>query len=254
MSPAADDLLALTGVTKTFKRFVALDDVSLGVPDRQRRAIIGPNGAGKSTLINIIGGQLRPDNGEIRFAGTDLLRVPPYRRPQRGIGRTFQISNTFTRLTALENVLSALNAASSGALGFSIAKLEALDDRAIALLVEVELAHASGETVDRLSHGDRKRLELAMILALEPRLLLLDEPTAGMGLSERRRLVDLISRVVEQRGMTLVFVEHDIDTVFRIAEHITVMARGAVFAEGPPDAVAGNEEVQRIYLGGRMVS
>ena len=254
MRPEAGDLLALDGVTKSFKRFVALNDVSLSVPDRQRRAIIGPNGAGKSTLINIVSGQLRPDHGEIRFDGVSLLRVPPFRRPGLRIGRTFQISNTFTRLTVLENVLSALNAASAGALGFSVAKLKALNDHAVALLNEVELAHAKAQTVDNLSHGDRKRLELAMILALDPRLLLLDEPTAGMGLSERHRLVDLISRVVEQRGMTLVFVEHDIDMVFRIAEYITVMARGAVFAEGPPDIVAGNDEVQRIYLGGRRVT
>ena len=118
MSPEAGDLLALDGVTKTFKRFVALNDVSLSVPDRQRRAIIGPNGAGKSTLINIVSGQLRPDHGKIRFDGIDLLRVPPFRRPRLRIGRTFQISNTFTQLTVLENVLSALNAASAGALGF----------------------------------------------------------------------------------------------------------------------------------------
>ena len=254
MSPGASDLLVLDAVTKTFKRFVALNNVSLSVPDRQRRAIIGPNGAGKSTLINIVSGQLRPDRGEIHFDGNDLLRVPPFRRPRLRIGRTFQISNTFNRLTVLENVLSALNAAGEGALGFSVARLKALDDRAVALLDEVELGHAKAQTVDNLSHGDRKRLELAMILALEPRLLLLDEPTAGMGLSERHRLVDLISRVVEQRSMTLVFVEHDIDMVFRIAEYITVMARGTVFAEGSPDTVAGNDEVQRIYLGGRMVS
>ena len=244
--------LAVRGLVKRFGQFVALDGVDLKVAPREIRAVIGPNGAGKTTLINVLGGQLVADGGSVELHGRRLgRRRHPHQVAKLGVGRTFQISSTFRRMTVLDNMLYAHHAGSGRWFGLDAARLRRLREPAMADLETIGLTHCAGQAVDDVSHGDRKRLEFGMVLAARPALLLLDEPTAGMGLGERQELIELVLSVARERGLTLVFVEHDIDAVFRAAESITVMALGRVFAEGAPDEIARNEEVQEIYLGGR---
>jgi len=243
--------LTISGLRKTFGRFVALDGVNLTVNEGERRAVIGPNGAGKSTLINVLGGQLVGDSGRVEFNGNRIMKKFPHQMSKMGIGRTFQISSTFRRMTVYENMLAAHTAASSTWFSLSSRKLTQMRDAVMADLKTIQLDKVADQVVDDVSHGDRKRLEFGMTLAGKPKMLLLDEPTAGMGLGERAELFDLVLKLVEELRLTLIFVEHDIDAVFRAAERITVMHIGQVFAEGTPDEIAKNEQVQEIYLGGR---
>ncbi len=246
----ADPILVATNVNKRYGKFVALAGVDLALERGERRALIGPNGAGKSTFISILGGQQAGGPGSsVRFGDDDISGAPPHRIARMGIGRTFQISRTFRRLTVLENMQSALLAREGGALGLSTARLKALREPALQVIDEVGLAASTGHAVEDLSHGDRKRLEFGMVLATRPKLFLLDEPTAGMGLAERSELMEMMVRHTTQREITLLFVEHDIDIVFRFADRITVMARGKVFAEGTPAEIASHAAVQEIYLG-----
>lgn len=242
-------ILALTDVAKSFGRFNALKGVSFAVAPGECRAVIGPNGAGKSTMINVLSGLLLADAGEVRFQGRDITGRSPHEIARLGIGRTFQISRTYRPMTVYENMLSAHVGAAPGRFSLSRRRLEALHEPAMASLAAVGLEALADAKVEEISHGDRKKLEFGMVIATGPRLLLLDEPTAGMGLRERHELMDIVARQVRERGITLLFVEHDIDVVFRVADSITVMALGAVFAEGTPDAIAANAEVQEIYLG-----
>ena len=247
---SAGPILVAKNVNKSYGKFVALAGVDLTLESRERRALIGPNGAGKSTFISIVGGQQGGGpGGSVQFCGTDISGAAPHRIAGLGIGRTFQISRTFRRLTVLDNMLSALLATTGSALSLSTTRLGALREPAMHMLEEVSLAAAAGDLVEDLSHGDRKRLEFGMVLATRPRLLLLDEPTAGMGPAERRGLMEMMVRHTTQREITLLFVEHDIDIVFRFADRITVMARGRVFAEGTPAEIAADRAVQDIYLG-----
>ncbi len=247
---SGDPILVARNVNKRYGKFVALDGVDFELERGERRALIGPNGAGKTTFISIIGGQQSAGpGGTVRFGGKDISGAPPHRIARMGIGRTFQISRTFRRLTVLENMFAALLPATGASLSLSGARLRSQRAPAMSMLEEVGLAESAGVTVDDLSHGDRKRLEFSMVLATGPRLLLLDEPTAGMGLSERSELMEMMVRHTTRREITLLFVEHDIDIVFRFAQRITVMARGKVFAEGSPDQIADDRSVQDIYLG-----
>jgi branched-chain amino acid transport system ATP-binding protein len=247
---SADPIFVAKNVNKSYARFVALAGVDLELKRGERRALIGPNGAGKTTFISIVGGQQRGGaSGSVHFCGVDISGATPHRIARLGIGRTFQISQTFGRLSVLENMLAALLANAGGALGLSTARLRALREPALAMLGEVGLADAAGDLAQDLSYGDRKRLEFGMVLATRPRLLLLDEPTAGMGIAERRGLMEMMVRHTTEREITLLFVEHDIDIVFRFADRITVMARGKVFAEGTPAEIAADRSVQDIYLG-----
>ena len=243
--------LSVRGLVKRFGRFVALDGVDLSVAAGEVRAVIGPNGAGKTTLINVLGGQLVADAGVVEVHGRRLSRQHPHQVAKLGVGRTFQISSTFRRMTVYDNMLYAHHAGTGSWLGLDTAQLRRLREPVMEDLAAIGLTHCAGQAVDDVSHGDRKRLEFGMVLATSPTLLLLDEPTAGMGLSERQELIDLVLSVANERGLTLVFVEHDIDAVFRAARYITVMALGRVFAEGRPDEIAANAEVQEIYLGKR---
>lgn len=243
--------LRLANVSRAFGGFIAMESVSLDVPTGERRAVIGPNGAGKSTLINVASGLLTPTSGNVLFNGRDVTKLSLHRRTRLGIGRTFQISSIFPRLTVFENVLATIDAARGNTFSIRPWRLTQWNAAVETLLCEVGLQQFENRMAEAISHGDRKRLELAMVLALEPELLLLDEPTAGMGMAERKGLIDLVERVVKERGLTLLFVEHDIDVVFRIADRITVMNRGRIFAEGSPGEIANNREVQEIYLGSR---
>ncbi len=245
----SEPILRARGVSKTYGKFIALAGVDFALQPGERRALIGPNGAGKSTFVSILAGSQPSSGGTVHFDGKDVSGASPQQIARLGIGRTFQISRTFRRLTVLDNLRAALLAGRPGCLSISATRLASLEAPAMAMLSEIGLADAAQRLSEDLSLGDRKRLEFGMVLATEPRLLLLDEPTAGMGLKERRELMELVAQHTRARRITLLFVEHDIDIVFRFADRITVMARGKVFAEGTPHEIAANQAVQDIYLG-----
>jgi branched-chain amino acid transport system ATP-binding protein len=250
VSNAMPPLLEARNISKTFGRFVAVAGVDLLIRKGERRALIGPNGAGKSTLLSILGGQQAGGAGaRVLLDGDDVSGLQPQDLARRGVGRTFQISRTFRKMTVAENMLASLLPQAGLIYSLSTRRLNILREQAEAILTEVGLSRRRGMIVDEISHGDRKRLEFGMVLATRPRLLLLDEPAAGMGLQERQELMAMMLDQVTRNGITLVFVEHDIDIVFRIADVITVMARGRIFAEGSPQEIASNRDVQDIYLG-----
>lgn len=250
-TPPADTILKVRGLKKSFGRFMALSGVDLDVRAGEVRAVIGPNGAGKTTLINVLGGQLVGDVGQVVFAEKNLMKKFPHQVSALGVGRTFQISSTFRRMTVFENMLTAHNAASGRWFSLNTRHLREMQDAVMRDLEAIHLRELADKVVDDISHGDRKRLEFGMVLASHPRLMLLDEPTAGMGPQERHDLIDLMLGEIRARKITLLFVEHDIDMVFRAADYISVMADGKVFAEGLPGEIAENQDVQEIYLGGK---
>jgi branched-chain amino acid transport system ATP-binding protein len=229
--------LELRGVSKRFGPIRALDGVSLSVEAESMVAIIGPNGAGKSTLFALVSGELHPSDGAILLAGRDLHRLAPERRARLGLGRTFQSARGFAGLTVRENVELAL------------VRRGRREEEVREALAEVRLLELGERRAGALAQGERKRLELAMVLAQRPKLLLLDEPTAGMGAEERVAIMELIVGAIGRRGLTMVFTEHDMETVFAHARRIVVLDRGAVVADGSPRAVRADERVQEIYLG-----
>jgi branched-chain amino acid transport system ATP-binding protein len=245
-----DVIFSAKNVNKSFGSFRALSGVSIDLLAGERRALIGPNGAGKSTFINIVGGQLAGDkNSQIHFEDREISGYQPDRISRSGIARTFQVSRVYGTLTVYENVLSALLTSSGRSFSLAPSHMTDLSDQVFAQLEQISLADFAHSAAEDISHGDRKRLEFGMAMTGKPRLLLLDEPTAGMGLKERHELMEFVVEHVGLHGITLLFVEHDIDVVFKVAERITVMALGQVFAEGSPDEIAANQEVQDIYLG-----
>ena len=230
--------LELRDLRKSFGGICAVDGMSLRVGAGERVAVIGPNGAGKSTLFGLISGELRADAGEVLLAGMSVRGVRPARRARRGVGRTFQSARLFAGLTVGENVELAQVAAGRRGEGPGGA------------LQEVGLQAQAPREAGVLAQGERKRLELAMVLAGAPRVLLLDEPTAGMGREERAAIMEMIVGAVERRRSTMVFSEHDVDTVFAYARRVVVMDRGKPIADGTPEAVREDERVRRVYLGG----
>jgi len=236
-------------LSKSFGGVRAVADVDLVMRRGEIRALIGPNGAGKTTFFNVLTGQLRPDAGEVRFKGERLSGLSPHAVCRRGIGRTFQITATFASLSALENVQVALLAhrRRTYAVFARAAVLEV--DAARALLVQVGLGNQADRHARVLAYGDLKKLELAMALANDPELLLLDEPTAGMAPAERGALMALTQRIARERDLTVLFTEHDMDVVFAVADRIMVLHQGRVIAEGAPAEVRAHPEVQRVYLG-----
>jgi branched-chain amino acid transport system ATP-binding protein len=236
--PQAAPVLELRDVSKRFGGIRALDGVSLSVEEGAAVAIMGPNGAGKSTLFALVSGELQPSGGTILLAGRDVRRLSSERRARAGLGRTFQSARLFAGLSARENVEIALAVCGRNR-----------DGEVEEALAEVRLLERLERRAGALAQGERKRLELAMVLAQRPRLLLLDEPTAGMGTDERAAIMELIVGAVERRGLTMVFCEHDMDTVFAHARRIVVLDRGAVVADGSPQTVRADERVQEIYLG-----
>jgi len=242
-------VLETQGLRKHFGGVQAVNGVDLAVPAGDLRAIIGPNGAGKTTLFNLITGDLPHDTGHIYFAGEEVSGLPPYRLYRRGLSRTFQITSIFRRLTALENVQTALLSHHRRHYNIFVRARRLYRDEALAMLERVGLREQAGKPSGILSHGDQRRLELAIALASAPRLLLLDEPTAGMAPRERHEIMALVARIAADTGLTVVFTEHDMDVVFAVARRITVLHQGAVLAEGPPVEVRANTDVQRVYLG-----
>src|SRR5689334_6180132 len=241
--------LEVQRVRRAFGGVRAVDDVSFALPRGEIRALIGPNGAGKSTFFNIVSGQLRADGGDVRWRGRSILGLPPYTIWRLGISRTFQITATFATLTALENVQVARlsHVGASRVLLTPAAQREVAPSRA--LLEQVGLAEHAARRAGVLAYGDLKKLELAMALANDPVLLLLDEPTAGMAPGERGALMALTTRIARERGLTVLFTEHDMDVVFAVADRIMVLHQGRVIAEGAPAAVRANAQVQAVYLG-----
>jgi len=249
--PATDTILRMSGVTKSFAGFVAVAGVSLDVRRGSIHALIGPNGAGKTTLFNLATKFLRPTAGRIAFKGRDITGETASAVARLGMVRSFQISAVFQTMTARENVRVALQTARNDSFAFwrGASALNALNARADALLEDVGLADARDRRASELAYGQRRALELATTLALEPELLLLDEPTAGMGREDVGRTSDLIRRVARDR--TVLMVEHNLSVVADLSDRITVLARGEVLAEGSYAEVAGNEAVRVAYMGTR---
>ena len=245
----ADPLLRVEKLVRRFGGIVATDNVSLDVASGELHAIIGPNGAGKTTLISQLTGQLLPHSGSIRLAGADITRVPAYRRSAMGLARSFQITSLLLDFTALDNVALAAQAHDGHSFHFwSNARKESqLRNAALAALVRVGLGNRAETPVSELSHGEQRELELAVALATKPQLLLLDEPMAGLGITESARMVKLLQEL--RREVTIVLVEHDMDAVFALADRITVLVYGRVIASDVPAAIRQNEEVKRAYLG-----
>src|SRR3954447_1702622 len=245
----AKALLEIEGLTKRFGGLTATNDVSLSVEPGELLAVIGPNGAGKTTLIAELSGELRPDAGTIGFAGADISRLGPARRAMLGIARSFQITSIFREFTALDNVALAIQARAGPSFRFwRAARRDArLRDPAFAALGVVGLAGRAELIAGSLSHGERRALELAMALATAPRLLLLDEPTAGMGPEESASMVHLLAGL--KGRFSIVLVEHDMDAVFALADRITVMVYGRVIASATPAVIRADPEVRHAYLG-----
>jgi len=249
-----DALLVTEDLTKRFGELVAVDGVDLEIERGEFRSVIGPNGAGKTTLFNCITGALTPTSGTVTFDGEDVTDLPPHLRVRRGIGRSFQITNVFGGLTVRENVRLAAQAVAEPE--FSPVDLlyrtsdsfPAIDERAAAVLDQIGLDGEATRRADALAYGDRRRLEIGLVLATDPQVVLLDEPTAGMSAEETRATMDLIDEVLADRSLLLI--EHDIELVMDVSDRVTVLERGSVLTTGTPSAVAANEDVQRAYLGG----
>ncbi|MDN4982952.1 MULTISPECIES: ABC transporter ATP-binding protein [Bradyrhizobium] len=244
-------MLEVRNVTKRFGNLVAVKDVSMMVERGELRAIIGPNGAGKTTFFNMISGYFPPSRGSILFNGKDVTATPAHARVGLGMGRTFQITEVFPELTVHENVLTAAEVAAGQTLRMLPNRSDAkiANDVATEMLAVVGLSAKADRLVGELSHGDQRTTEIAMALAQLPRLLLLDEPTAGMGDQETYEITTLIRRLHRERNYTIVLIEHDMRVVFHLADRITVLDQGALLAEGTPDEIATSEAVQAAYLG-----
>jgi branched-chain amino acid transport system ATP-binding protein len=238
------------GVVKSFAGTLALDDVSLAVPAGQLHAVIGPNGAGKSTLFGVIAGEHRPERGTVHVGGRDVTRMAVHRRVRAGVARAFQVARVFPDMTVRRNVAAAVLAA-SGAAGvcWRGAPLRAAAAAADEALERLGLAAAGDRAARTLSQGDRKRLEIAMALVLNPTLLLLDEPTAGMSPEETAATVGLVRELWSAGGLTVLLTEHDMQVVFDLAQQLTVLHRGHVLCSGDPAAVRERDDVQEVYLG-----
>ncbi|MHA6326676.1 ABC transporter ATP-binding protein [Roseivivax sp. CAU 1753] len=242
-------LLAVDHLSRHYGALHAVDDVSFTLAAGDIRALIGPNGAGKSTLFKMLMGEIRPTSGRVLFEDRWITGLTPPRIFRRGVGRTFQITGTWPSMTVLENVQTAL--LSHQRRSFSLIpyarRLEV--EAARALLETVGMAEQADRPADILAYGDLKRLELAIALSHDPKLLLMDEPTAGMAATERAELMTTVTDIARDRGMTILFTEHDMDVVFAHAEAVMVLDRGRLIAEGPPDAVRADPRVQQVYLG-----
>jgi branched-chain amino acid transport system ATP-binding protein len=245
----AEALLEIAGLSKRFGGVVASDDITLEVSKGELHAIIGPNGAGKTTLIGQLAGEIAPDAGHIRFEGRDVTALPTYRRSQLGLARSFQITSLFLDFTTLDNVALAVQAHAGHSFRFwRDARGEAeLREPARAALARVGLAGRSDVAVANLSHGEHRQLEIAMALATSPRMLLLDEPMAGMGPDESARMVKTLREL--KRELTILLIEHDMEAVFALADRITVLVYGRIIASGDPEAIRANPEVRQAYLG-----
>ena len=243
-----EPLLRVQGLQKRFGGVHATDDVNLDVVRGETHAVIGPNGAGKTTLVSQLSGLVLPDAGTVLFDGRDITRLPAYQRAQVGIARSFQITSLFMDMTVQDNVALAVQAHQGHS--FRLWRPAKSDDRLRAPALEplrvVGLHERANWTVSELSHGERRQLEMAMALAVEPKLMLLDEPMAGMGPEESAQMVDTLKSLGDQ---TILLIEHDMDAVFALADRISVLVYGRIVATGTPEEIRSNDEVRRAYLG-----
>jgi branched-chain amino acid transport system ATP-binding protein len=242
-------LLEVQGLHKSFGGVHAVDDVSFAVKAGEFLAMIGPNGAGKSTCFNIVNGQLDADGGRILLGGEPILGLPPRKIWRKGVGRTFQIATIFGSLTVRENVQMALLSHGDQVFSFWQPAASRFREEATTLLAEVGMAEQAARAARELAYGDVKRVELAVALANRPRLLLMDEPTAGMAPRERNELISLVKRLVRERNISVLFTEHSMDVVFAHADRIIVLARGRLIAEGDARAIRDDRRVQEVYFG-----
>jgi len=242
-------MLKITDIYKSFDEFMAVDGAELTVGEGELVAVIGPNGAGKTTLFNLITGQLKPDKGSVVFMGEDIAKLPPYEVCKRGIARSFQIANIFPRLSVFANVQVAVISQQRGTKQLFRPAGGIAVEETNAILEQVGLLGKAWSTAGSLSHGDQRTLEIAIALGNDPKLLILDEPTAGMSPEETSTTMDLIRRLAESRGLTILFCEHDMDVVFSTAQSIMVMHQGRTLIQGKPAQVRENEEVLQAYLG-----
>ena len=249
----AEPLLCVKDLMRRFGGVIATDRVSLDVARGELHAIIGPNGAGKTTLISQLTGQLTPDAGSVSLAGRDITRLPAWRRSALGLARSFQVTSLLLDFTAADNVALAAQAHDGHSFRFlgDARRENGLRNKALAALQRVGLAERADVVVSRLSHGEQRELELAVALATRPQLLLLDEPMAGLGVTESARMVNLLREL--RKEVTIVLVEHDMEAVFALADRISVLVYGRVIASGAPSDIRQNEEVKRAYLGDQHV-
>jgi branched-chain amino acid transport system ATP-binding protein len=245
----ADALLQTERLTRRFGGVTAADAIALTIAPKEVHAIIGPNGAGKTTLIGLLSGEIIPQEGSIRFDGTEITGLPVYRRSQLGLARSFQITSLFRDFTALDNVALAVQARRGHSFRFwrDARQEEALRAPALAALDRVGLRDRAGTRVDKLSHGEQRQLEIAMALASDPQLLLLDEPMAGMGPDESARMVHLLRTL--KGSVTILLIEHDMEAVFALADRLSVLVYGRIIASGAPEAIRGDPSVRQAYLG-----
>jgi branched-chain amino acid transport system ATP-binding protein len=242
-------VLELKGVSKRFGGVVATDDVTLEVKHREVHALIGPNGAGKTTLIGQISGSLDNDSGKVLFEGADITRAKQHERVRAGLARSYQITSIFKRLTVVDNLALAVQARSGSSFSFwrPVAAEAALFDEARAITAEIGLSGRELAVAATLAHGEQRALEVGLALATRPRLVLLDEPMAGMGPEESESMIELLERV--RARVTVLLVEHDMDAVFRLADRISVLVSGRIIATGAPAAIRAHPEVRKAYLG-----
>jgi len=245
-------MLRLEGLSKRFGGVVATDGVSLEVAQGEVHALIGPNGAGKTTLIGQISGSLPPDSGSIFFLERDITRASLHERVRTGLARSYQITSIFRRFSVLDNLALAVQARSGSSFSFwrPVAEEKDLFEQACSILEEIGLSEKKDQTASTLAHGEQRALEVGLALATRPRLVLLDEPMAGMGPEESRRMIALIERI--RSSVTVLLVEHDMDAVFRLADRISVLVAGRIVATERPEQIRSNEEVRRAYLGDEM--
>jgi branched-chain amino acid transport system ATP-binding protein len=245
----AESLLRIDGLNRRFGGVIASDAITLDIPRGEFHAIIGPNGAGKTTLIGLLAGEIAPQGGTIRFDGADITSLPVHRRSRLGIARSFQITSLFREFSALDNVALAVQAHAGHSFHFwqEARRDDSLRGPAAAALARVGLSGRADMRVDRLSHGEQRQLEIAVALATQPRLLLLDEPMAGMGPDESARIVGILREL--KGDITTLLIEHDMETVFALADRITVLVYGRVIASGDPAIVRGDATVREAYLG-----
>lgn len=243
------NLLEIRGLRKSYGALKVTDDLHLSIRENELHAIIGPNGAGKSTLIAQLSGQSGSDGGSVRFAGAEMMGLPMHRRVRAGMSRSFQITSVLPGFTALENVALAVQARAGSSFRFltPVAGESALNDAALAALARVGIDARAHIRADRLSHGEKRQLELAIALATGPRLLLLDEPLAGTSGSEAERLIGVMRSLKGQ--VTLVLIEHDMEAVFALADRISVLVYGRIIATGSPEEIRGDPQVRAAYLG-----
>jgi len=242
-------MLVVEKVKKSFDGFVAVNGVSFSVNKGEICSIIGPNGAGKTTLFNLITGHLRVDEGKLAFKGIDITNLPPHRICRLGMGRSFQRTNIFPRLTVFQNIQAAVLAHRGESFNFYKPVESFFREETQAILGRVGLKDYGDMVSGSLSYGFQKQLELGIALASEPELLLLDEPTAGMSAKETHQTIELIGRITREEGLTLLFTEHDMEVVFSISARIMVLHQGRLIAEGLPEEIRHSPEVQKVYLG-----